>query len=286
VRIDGSTIVCGLFGDPVAHSLSPAMHNAAFEELGLNWVYLPFRVASSKLSAAVNAVKALGMAGVNITVPHKEGVIDYLDELSDEAALIGAVNTVINREGCLIGDNTDGKGFIRSLEEAGFSPGGRTALILGSGGAARAVGAALARAGCRPAIANRTLSRAREIAGLLKKHLDVEVPVYGFGDINGEMVREFDLIVNTTPLGMNPHVDRCPPLPTTFLHKGQMVYDLVYNPRETKLMRLARASGARVMGGLGMLLCQGVLAFELWTGRPAPVEVMKKAINVLIKDLE
>lgn len=279
MRINGNTVVCGIFGDPVAHSLSPVMHNAAFKELGLNWVYLPFRVTAGNLSAAVSAVKSLGMAGVNVTVPHKENIINYLEKLTDEAFLIGAVNTIINREGCLIGDNTDGKGFIKSLAEARFLPEGRASLILGSGGAARAVAVALVQAGCRLALANRTLSRAQKLVGLLKERLGVQVPVFRYDEINSDMVQEFDLIVNTTPLGMHPHVDSCPPLPVNSFHEGQLVYDLVYNPRETKLMKLARERGAKALNGLGMLLYQGVFAFELWTGKSAPVEVMRQAIK-------
>jgi len=279
VKINGSTVVCGIFGDPVSHSLSPAMHNAAFEELGLNWVYLPFHVSADKLSTAVKSVKVLKLAGVNITVPHKESVINYLDKLTEEADLIGAVNTVVNRDGCLTGDNTGGRGFIKSLEEVHFSPKGRAALILGAGGAARAVAVALIKAGCCLALANRTLSKARKLAGLLRKRLDVQVPVYKYGDINEDKVREFDLIVNCTPLGMHPYVDSYPPLPLSSLRGEQLVYDLVYNPRETMFMRISREAGARTVSGLGMLLYQGVLAFELWTGKPAPVEVMKRSIT-------
>jgi len=287
--IDGRTKVCGIFGCPVGHSLSPAMHNAAFAAAGLDYVYVPFPVAPEKLPQAVEAVRALEMAGVNVTVPHKEAVLPLLDELSEAAALIGAVNTIVNRSGRLYGDNTDGRGFLRSLEMGpGFLPAGKTALILGAGGAARAVAVQLALAGAgRLIIANRTPARALELTSFLNKRTGVETGAATWpgtpGGIAGftSLAEEFassDLIVQATSIGLQ-HDAGWTGLPFDRMRPEQVVCDLVYKPPETSFLKAARRAGARAVNGLGMLLYQGALAFEMWTGVPAPVSVMQEALD-------
>lgn len=283
--ISGKTKVCGIFGCPVQHSFSPAMHNAAFQALALDYVYVPFMVTPDCLPAAVAAVRALGLAGVNVTVPLKQAVLPLLDELTEEARLIGAVNTIITDAGRLRGDNTDGKGFLRALrEQAGFCPAGKTVLILGAGGAARAVAVQLALAGVkRVFLTNRTPERAVALAGLLAEHTGVVVEVLPWpGDRTGAetagVLRSADLVVQTTPVGMCPEQASTAPLPFSSFRPGQVACDLVYNPPETIFMRRAGQAGATVLNGLGMLLYQGALSFELWTGKAAPVEVMRQAL--------
>ncbi len=284
--ISGRTKLCGVFGCPVEHSFSPAMQNAAFQAAGLDYAYLPFFVAPEHLAAAVESVKALGMIGVNITVPHKEAVLPLLDELTDEARLAGAVNTVVNRHRRLCGDNTDGKGFLWSLlENAGFVPTGKTALILGAGGAARAVSVSLAMCGAKKmVIANRSKKRAEELARVINVRTGasaevVEWPEDNSKNLPGEALQSADLVVQTTTLGMFPEVSTCAPLPFELIRPGQVACDLVYNPVRTAFLKKASRAGATVVGGLGMLLYQGALAFELWTGLAAPLEAMNKALK-------
>lgn len=283
--ISGRTRVCGIVGWPVEHSFSPAMHNAAFAALELDYVYVPFPVPPSNLPGAVTAVRDLGLAGVNVTIPHKTAVLPLLDELSREARLTGAVNTIVNRSGRLIGDNTDGKGFLRSLvENAKFLPSGKTALILGAGGAARALAIELALAGAKKlVITNRSQERAAELAGFITEKTGVKAeivpwPAGRFETIPGEALLEADLVVQATPLGMYPNDVSAVPLPFELFRPGQVACDLVYNPVETIFLKRAARAGATVVDGLGMLLYQGALSFEMWTGVAAPLEVMRDAL--------
>jgi len=285
VELDAATRVCGLFGYPVGHSFSPAMHNAALRALGINWVYIAFAVQPAHLPAAVAAIRALDMPGANITVPHKEAVLHLLDEVSEAARLAGAVNTVVHRDGVLFGDNTDGRGFLRAIAEAGFKPRGRTVVIIGAGGAARAVGTALAGAGAkRFVLVNRTLERAQQLGDLLAS-LGPEVRVFPWSELAqpsaaaAELFEEARLVVQTTSLGMYPAVDTSVPITPALFHRDQLVCDLVYNPPLTRFLKLAQAAGAGVLNGLGMLLHQGALALEAWTGRPAPLAVMRAALE-------
>ena len=280
-NINGKTRVCGLFGFPVEHSFSPAMHNAAYRKLGLNWVYVPCSVRPDCLEQAVQGITALDLAGVNVTVPHKQNVIALLDELDPAARVIGAVNTIVNVDGRLVGYNTDGQGFIRSLEnEANFTPRGKSALILGAGGAARAVVIALAFAGLDSLyITNRTPERAEDLARDVSRACQVEAQVLPWGQqLPEDQVSRVDLVVQTTSIGMSPWVDRAPEFPFAALHPGQLVCDLVYNPEKPLFLQQAAARGAKTLNGLGMLLYQGVLAFELWTSLPAPVEIMRETL--------
>ena len=291
MMINGKTTICGIFGCPVGHSLSPAMHNAAFASLGLNWVYLPFEVGPKGLPAAVEAVRALNMAGVNVTVPHKQQAAALVDQLSPAAGLSGAVNTIVNRGGVLHGHNTDGEGFLRALEEeAGLRAEAGPALILGAGGAARAVAAALALNGSPEIIvANRTPEKAAQLSELIRNRTGCRASALtwpagpgqggpGEGDWASVLARA-SLVVQTTPLGMGPGAEGTPPLPFDLLNPGQVVVDLIYNPACTTFMNRCQAAGARVFNGLGMLLHQGAAAFELWTGRQAPLAVMRDALK-------
>ncbi len=267
-------MLVGIFGHPVEHTFSPAMHNAAFDRLGLNWCYLPFHVLPERLGEAVEAIRALGLRGVNVTVPHKESVIRYLDRVDDEAARIGAVNTVVNEEGMLVGYNTDGKGFVRSLEETGVIIAGKKIIVLGAGGAARAVCFSLLSAGVSDLlIVNRTLERAKQLAGDINA---VSKAAKATGSLNS--TSGYDILINTTSLGL--HNGDPMPIEDSLLSSSLFVCDLIYNPTRTHLICLAEKRGCKTINGLGMLLWQGVLAFNLWTGIMPPVEVMSDALRV------
>jgi shikimate dehydrogenase len=277
-NITGDTTLVGVIGWPVKHSLSPAMHNAAFVELGLNWVYVPLPVYPDHVSEAVRGLRALGFAGANVTVPHKQVVLAHLDEVSRAAQVIGAVNTIIVRDGSLYGDNTDAAGFIASLRETGFDPAGTYCVLLGAGGAARAVAHALADAGAlQVCVYNRTFSRARDLChDMAKFHSNARFEPASLSDVSA-IGEDTDLVVNATSLGMWPDTDAVP-WPGEVAIPGHLtVCDLVYNPQETLFLTRARAAGAEIVYGLGMLVYQGAAAFEMWTDRPAPVETMREA---------
>ncbi|ABO49553.1 shikimate dehydrogenase [Desulforamulus reducens MI-1] len=281
-RINGKTQVCGLFGFPVEHSFSPAMHNAAFQQLDLNWTYVPFRVHPDNLKQAVTGIFSLNMAGVNVTVPHKQRVMPFLDELEPAARIIGAVNTIVNNNGKLVGYNTDGKGFVRALtEEARFNPLGKSAILIGAGGAARAVAVQLALSGLRTIyITNRNQEKAEELARDILESTDTSASMIPWGNnLLGKRMVEVDLVVQATPLGMSPEVDQVPEFPFQMLTPQHLVCDLIYNPEQTCFLRRAKSRGSKTMNGLAMLLYQGVLAFELWTGFTAPVDVMRNVLH-------
>lgn len=272
----------GLLGWPVAHSRSPAMQNAAFRACGLNWEYLLLPVRPEHVQDAVRGLRAFGFGGANVTVPHKQAVMAALDEVTTEARAIGAVNTIVHRDGRLVGYNTDALGFLRALREAGFDPRGCRAVVLGAGGAARAVVYALLAARAQVTIANRTVSRARDLGDQLGALFGSRVIVLPLSaETLAPALAAADLLVNTTSVGMS-HRDDPPmtadPLPAELsLRPGLVVNDLVYSPLETPLLRRARNAGADVVNGLGMLVHQGAAAFELWTGEKAPVEIMRAA---------
>jgi shikimate dehydrogenase len=265
--ITGTTRVVGVIGDPVGHSRSPAMHNAAFAALGLDWVYVALPVARGDGAAAVRAVTTLGLAGLNITMPHKADAAAACDDLSPEASALGAVNTVVNAGGTLVGHSTDGDGFLRALDDEGITSVGQRALVIGAGGAARAITHALGRVGAHVTVAARRPEAARRAAAL--------APKADATGLDGVAVEGFDVVVNATPLGMD---GEAPPFDTAELHAGQFVYDTVY-PIETPLLGEARARGLRAAGGLGMLVHQGALSFSLWTGVAPPLDVMRAAAS-------
>jgi shikimate dehydrogenase len=263
--ITGATRVVGVIGDPVGHSRSPAMHNAAFGALGLDWVYVAFPVPRGAGAAAVRAMPALGLAGLNVTMPHKADAAAACDDLAPDAAALGAVNTVVDSAGTLVGHSTDGDGFLRALDDEDVAIAGQRAIVLGAGGAARAIAHALGRVGAHVTVAARRSEPARSAAALAPDGVAV-----GLGEI---AVDRFDVIVNATPLGMHGEP---PPFDTAKLRFDQCVDDTVY-PAETPLLREARARGLRAAGGLGMLVHQGALSFSLWTGVAPPLDVMRAA---------
>lgn len=283
--ITGKTKVTGIFGSPVEHSFSPLMHNAAFASLGLDYLYAAFRVAPENLAPAVASIRVLGMRGVNITIPHKQAVIPWLDNIHPSAQIIGAVNTIVNDEGRLTGYNTDGQGFVRALrEEAGIAAQGLQVAILGCGGAARGVGVELALSGAKTIfLLNRRTEKAEELAGVITAHSTTKAVVLPWNEEGLEQLPEKLLLINATPMGMHPDIDSSPPLIEQFIKSTWLVADLIYNPLQTKLLRIAQAKGCQTLSGLGMLLFQGAIAFELWTGYPAPLrtmdEVLKKSIE-------
>lgn len=274
MKIGGKTKVVGIFGHPVRHSLSPAMHNAAFEYLNLDCCYVPFPVHPDHLERAVQGIRALSLVGVNVTVPHKEKVMALLDKIDEEASFIGAVNTIKNDSGRLTGFNTDGRGFMQSLAEAGIEVRDKKVLIIGTGGAARAIGYYL----CKEASKVQLFDVETPKAEALAKHLYGVKQNAGTIDAasmkSGEFMAGMDIIINATPLGLK-HGDPSP-VDMSLIKKEHVVCDLIY--KETPILRAAAEKGCKTMHGLGMLLWQGVFAFEIWTGIKAPVEVMKEAL--------
>jgi shikimate dehydrogenase len=278
--IDGQTQLVGVIGYPVAHSLSPAMHNAAFDALGLNWRYLPLPVRENDVPAAIRGLAALGFRGANITVPHKVAAIPCMDSVSDTVRIVGAVNTICidHATGRLEGTNTDMDGFMTDLamNRIAVEP-GHHVIILGAGGAARACAAGLMRAGARVIIINRTAERAQALTDSLRPNVHSgQIDAAGY-DALPALAESATLIVNCTPLGMWPHVDGSPWPDGLPFPKGATLYDTIYRPMQTRLMREAEQVGVRVVGGLGMLVWQGAAAFELWTGIKPPADVMRAA---------
>ena len=275
--ITGKTRVCGIIGDPIEHSMSPVMHNAAFEALGLDYAYLPFRVRREELPEAIAGIRALNLVGLNVTLPHKVSVIPFLDELDTLAERMGAVNTIVNENGVLAGYNTDAPGFLQALLSKGIEPEGRKIVILGAGGAAKGISFILAEAGANLVILNRTISRAEELASQITQYYHRKLEAMTLSEENmAKALNGADVLVNTTSVGMVPGVDQAP-VPAKLLKSDMTVFDIVYNPLETRLLREAKAVGARTIDGLDMLVWQGVLAFEKFTGQKAPFEIMKRA---------
>jgi shikimate dehydrogenase len=278
----GSTRRIVLLGYPVGHSLSPAMHNAALASIHLDAVYELFPVKPEDLEAAVKTLRDPSFLGANVTLPHKSAVIPFLDEISSLSRTLGAVNTIVRREdGSLYGDTTDSAGFIAAFEEEGHSFDGKSIAIFGNGGSARTIAIALPlqRRIKRLALIARTVPKAALLAEEMRTVTpDVDVTALSVEEYAG--VRgDYDIVVNTTPVGMTPHVDDTP-LPAEFLEPHQVIYDIVYNPLETRLLREAKSQGCQTVGGLGMLIHQGKFAFELWTGRNLPARIFREGIRL------
>jgi shikimate dehydrogenase len=278
--ITGETTVCVLFGYPVTHSASPRMQNAAFAALGLDWVYIPWGVRPAAFPRALEAVRRIeNFGGANVTIPHKEAALEGLDDVSFEALSIGAVNTIVPREGMLVGHNTDGEGFVSSLrEEAGEEPQGKRVGLVGAGGGAKAVAHALAQAKVAElCLFNRSQNRAGTLVQHLRKsYPNIEFLALGLQDFHPDIMGRLDILINATPMGMRPSD---PPLfDYGMLREGLLVCDLIYRPAETPLLASARLRGCRLLNGCGMLLYQGARAFELWTGQKAPVSIMQQAL--------
>ncbi|HIE32412.1 MAG TPA: shikimate dehydrogenase [Methanosarcinales archaeon] len=270
-----------VLGDPIGHSMSPVMHNAAFESLGMPDRYHAFRVPISDLRDAIYGAKALGFGGLNLTIPLKEEALKYVDP-DPIASKIGAVNT-IDFKGGIRGYNTDGIGALRALEDAGVNVADRTVMIIGAGGAARAIAFQLAYSGGRIVIANRTLDRAERLAhdvgmGLseLGKTLSTSIKSIGLDMIESE-IADADILINATSVGMHPDIDAIP-IPPDLLRPELVVFDIVYNPRYTKLLSESEKRGAITIDGVQMLVHQGAEAFFIWTGRAPPEGVMREAV--------
>lgn len=269
--LTGRTRVAAVIGHPVRHSLSPVIHNAAFRALELDWAYLAFEVAPGEARQALDAMRVLGIEGLNVTMPHKAEVAAAVDRLSPVAASLGAVNTVVRHGDELVGDNTDGDGFLAALEDDGFDPAGCRCVVVGAGGAGRAVVHALGRAG------------AADVAVVARRPEAAEAAAALGGRTGGpDDVAAADLVVNATPVGMagvtDLHHERQVPFEPGLLRAGQLVVDLVYEPLMTPLLQAARKQGAAATNGVGMLLHQAALAFEQWTGQPAPLPAMSAAL--------
>ncbi len=279
--IHGKTKLIGVFGFPVEHSLSPAMHNSAIAALGLSYIYLPFAVSPENLGTAIRSLPALGIVGVNLTIPHKENVLPFLEEITEEARDVGAVNTVHCVDGRLLGDNTDGRGFFAPLREQGLSVSGKSVVVLGAGGAARSVVFRLVREGAEVVLVNRTPERAERLAQAVHD-TGFSTAVRTLALDNHTEYRaataSATLLVNTTRVGMHPNENELPPVLLEAFRPELTVYDLVYNPVETRLLQEAKQRGCRTMDGVKMLVYQGALAFERWTGQFPPTDIMEAAV--------
>lgn len=276
-NITGKTKICGIIGDPVEHTVSPAMQNAAFLATGLDFVYLPFRVKSEGLEQALLGMRGLNIRGLNVTIPHKVSIIPLLDEIDMLVENLGAVNTVTHEDGILKGYNTDAAGFLSSLTAEEINLPGKRIVVLGAGGAARAIAFILTDKGAEVTIINRHLKPAQELAGDLCGRFRREIASLELNADNLKMALDgADMLVNTTSVGMFPNVEETL-VPARIIERGLTVFDIIYNPLKTRLLREAEKKGARVISGVEMLVRQGAAAFELWTGQKAPLEVMREA---------
>jgi shikimate dehydrogenase len=275
-RISAATRVVAVIGDPVLHSLSPRLHNAAFAQMGLDWVSVGFEVKRGRAKSALDASRSLGLVGLSVTMPHKSDVANLVDSLTEEASKLNAVNCVVFCDDGAIGANTDGAGFIRSIRRgAQFDPEGKRCMVVGSGGAARAITLALANASAREVVvvarSGPSAERCAEIAG-------------GIGWVGTpQSATDMDLVVNATPVGMSggPVETATPLVQAEILHEGQLVVDVVYEPRTTPWLAAATARGAKTLGGIGMLVHQAELAITLWSGIEPPVSPMWEAVSQL-----
>ena len=294
--IDGKTKILGVIGDPIEHTFSPAMHNAGLDALKLNYIYLPFHVKPDRLKECIEGAKAMGIQGLNVTIPHKTNVMKHLDEIDQVASMIGAVNTIqfnyvqdnesSNQDNEINvttrGFNTDGYGCVRAIEEK-TSINDKKVTITGAGGAARAVAFQIANSGIDElSILNRNASKAESLAGDLRTNLetigiDIGIHAYGIDDLKREL-SDSDIFIDTTPIGMYPNVDDKPIASADMLHEDLLVNDIVYTPMETSLIKEAKLANATVVPGYKMLLYQGIRSFEIWLGHEAPVDVMEKAL--------
>lgn len=279
-RIDADTKLYCLIGDPVSHSLSPLMHNAAFQEMGINAVYVTFNVRSRGLGEAVKGMTALGFAGVNVTTPHKVKVIDHIQELDESAELVGAANTLVVGDVGWVAHNTDVRGVIAVLQASDVPLSSCKSVVFGTGGGAKAVVAVLLARGCSHiTVLGRNADHVRAfVQDASRRHgTQIEGSMNSLEEVSSSL-RRADLVVNATPVGMHPHADESVVSPE-LLHPRMTVFDLVYRPRETTLLKHAALKGARTIGGVEMLVEQGAASLELWLGREAPRDVMRKALE-------
>ena len=277
--ITGNTKLLGVMGHPIKHSFSPAIHNAALTEAGLDYAYLPLEVPAESLENTLRWIRTLNFRGFNVTIPHKNKILSLLDEVTEEAKRVGAVNTVIRENGRLIGYNTDIVGFIAGLKEAGFDAKNKNAVILGAGGAARAVISGLIRENVENIeIIARNVHKAVTLAQDFNSFKNIAC--HNFESEEYKTAQEnADIIINTTPLGMNPNTDAMPPVDFSLVKKGTLIYDVIYTPEETKLLKEAKANNLKTINGETMLVEQGAAAFRLWTGEEPNVNLMKQTLK-------
>ncbi len=270
-------VLC-VIGYPIEHSMSPIMQNAAISELNLNYVYLAFNILPINLNLAVKGFKVFNITGINVAHPFKQKILKYLDDIDPIAQKIGAVNTIKNDDGYLTGKNTDAEGGIQALLDAGYTISGKNILLLGAGGAARALTYVLAKEAKKIIVVNRTKKKAINLANEIKIFFDIKIEGKEYhNSVLKDESEKADILINTTPIGMYPNISKSP-IPIEFLHKDLLVYDIVYNPLETKLLKDATQKGCKSLGGLDMLVNQGALAFEWWTNKKPNSSVMKKKI--------
>jgi shikimate dehydrogenase len=278
--VDYKAELVGVLGQPVAENPTGVMQEAGFRATGLNWRYLTIEVPPARLADAVMGIRAMSFRGFNLTIPHKVAVMALLDDIAPEARMIGAVNTVRREGDRLIGENTDGKGFLRGLrQDAGTDPAGKRVVLLGAGGAARAIGTELGLAGASEiVVVNRGARRGREMTADLQGNVKSRVTLQPW---TGTFVVPpgVDILVNATSIGLYPDVDAMPDVDLSGASGGMLVCDAVFNPPETRLLRAARLRGLPALDGLSMLVYQGVIGFELWTGKQAPEAVIKRALS-------
>lgn len=281
-QITGHTVLCGLLGSPVAHSISPMMHNEAFRQLGLDYAYLAFDVGTENLKTAVEGLRTLGVRGFNVTMPDKNLMTELVDRLTPAAQLTGAVNTVINDNGVLTGHTTDGIGYMMAAKDAGFDLTGKRMTLLGAGGAATSVLVQAALDGVREIhvfnIKDQFWNRIEALAAKVNTQTNCHVELHDLSDTNAlhESIAASDILTNGTSVGMAPHTDRCIITDASVLRSDLIVSDVIYNPRETLLLKMAREKGCPHFNGMYMLLYQGAEAFKLWTGKEMPVDIIKE----------
>jgi shikimate dehydrogenase len=277
MNISGKTRVCGVIGDPIEHTLSPIIHNAAFNSLNLDIVFLAFKVNFQEVGSALAGMRALNFVGLNVTMPHKKAVISYLDGIDPDAKFLDSINTINKKDSKLIGFNTDGIGALKALRENGVNPQEKRVLLLGAGGAATAIAYTLAKESNELVILNRTPAQAEKLANILKITGNKKV-IAGSLSPNTiqQSLKNSDILVNATSVGMEPNTHQSLVLPE-WLKPDLVVMDIIYKPIETKLAKYAKAAGAKVVSGVEMLIYQGATSFEIWTGCKAPIAVMKKA---------
>lgn len=277
--ITGKTNVVGIIGNPVEHSLSPLMHNAAFKHLDLDYIYVPFLVDENKLEAAINGAKSLNIKGLNVTIPHKTEVIKHLDSLDKVAELIGAVNTIKFDDDHAKGFNTDGIGAVKAIEEVSTVK-NKKVVMLGAGGAARAVAFQILIDGAGSlVIANRTPENAFNLQKELIEKLNADVKTADFGEKLEKELKDADILINTTPIGMYPNINQESLVKAEMMHSNLIVNDLVYNPLKTCLLQECEKANAEAISGIKMLIYQGMESFKIWTGVYPPLDVFKKALN-------
>ncbi|MGB9679470.1 MAG: shikimate dehydrogenase [Thermoanaerobacteraceae bacterium] len=277
MKVDSNTVLYGLIGHPVSHSISPLIHNLSFEYFNINSIYTVFDVTPENLENAVKGLKSLGIKGINVTVPHKENVIKYLDYISEEAKLIGAVNTIINSDGILKGYNTDYMGFLESISENNEVLKERDILLIGAGGAAKAILIALAKNDVNSiTILNRDVQKAEVLAKTLEKDFNLKIEVYPLQD--AEKLNNIDMIINATSVGMAPDFEKSP-VSENVVKKANFVYDVIYNPEKTILLKYAERNNIKYQNGFSMVINQAYHSFKLWTGKNFDKNLVYKHIQ-------